>query len=298
MLEIVSILKDLNILKVEGKTGAHISTFRIGGNLKNLIYIENKESLSKLLAAFYKENIEYIALGNCSNVLFRDEDIKKVIINLSENFSNIEKISDNKFYIGASSLMPTLSSVFQKEALSGFEFGCNLPAKLGGTIFMNASFRGQKVSDILESVDVCLENGEYQTMHKENLTIVEKQIEIPKNSIIVGATFNLFNKPKNEIQDKIDENKDFRLRTQPKGASAGCIFKNPKTDMPAGMLIDKAGLKGRAVGGAQVSTLHANWIINTNLKATSSDVRKLIDIIKEKVFKEFNVELETELVLL
>ena len=293
-----SILKDLNIPKIEGKFGRDISTFKIGGPLKNLIYIDSKEKLSKLLKEFFKNDISYTILGNGSNVLFQDDDITNVIIKLGKEFSNISKISDNLFYIGASNLMPHISSTFQKEALSGFEFACSLPAELGGTLYMNASFRGQKISDILESLEICMPNGEFQTIDKNNLEIIPKQIKIPKNSVIIGANFKLLNKDKSEIEQKIAENKDFRLKTQPKGASCGCIFKNPSTEFPAGMLLDKVGLKGTRVGGAVYSTVHANWIINDTLKATSSDVKKLIDIGKEKVFKEFNINLETEVVIL
>ena len=292
------ILKDLNIPKIDGKFGKDISTFKIGGALENLVYIESKEKLSKLLKEFCKNGISYTVLGNGSNVLFHDDNITNIIIKLGKDFSYIDKIQDNIFKIGASCLMPHISSTFQKEALSGFEFACSLPAELGGSLFMNASFRGQKISDILESIEICTENGEFQTINKDDLVIIPKQIKIPSNSVIIGASFKLINKDKEEINQKIIENKEFRQRTQPKGASCGCIFKNPSTDMPAGMLLDKVGLKGTRVGGAVYSTVHANWIINDTLKATSSDVRKLIDIGKEKVLKEFKIELETEIILL
>ena len=291
------ILKDLNIPKFEGKTGSDITTFKIGGALKNLIYVNNKQKLSKLLQKFYEEQISYTILGNGSNVLFPDEEINNVIIKLGEEFSNINKIDENKFQIGASTLMPYISNTFEKEALSGFEFACSLPAELGGTLYMNASFRGQNISDILESIEICMPNGDLQIINKDKLEIIPKQIKIPKNSVITSAAFCLISKNKAAISSKIRENKEFRQRTQPKGASCGCIFKNPSAEAPAGMLLDKVGLKGTREGGAMYSTVHANWIINDTLKATSSDVKKLIDIGKEKVLKEFNINLETEVVI-
>lgn len=297
-MDIDLILKDLNILKVEGKTGKSLSTFKIGGNLKNLIYIDSKDKLACLLKEFHKNNISCTTLGNGSNVLFKDEDIDDVFIKLASDFKEIKKISNDTFFIGASKLMPSLSSTFQNEGLSGFEFGCNLPSELGGTLFMNASFRGQKISDVLESLELCLENGEIVTIKKDKLEIVPKRIKIPHNSIITGGVFKFTPLSKEVIKAKIDENMEFRQRTQPKGASCGCVFKNPSADMPAGMLLDKVGMKGTRVGGASYSTLHANWIINDSLKATSYDVKKLIEIGKEKVFKEYSIELETELVIL
>ncbi len=298
MINIDRILEDLHIKKINNKSGRDLSTFKIGGELRNLIYIEDEKKLSSVLKEFHKNNVSYMILGNGSNVLFKDDMIEDVVIKLGENFSTINALNDTTFQIGASYLMPSLSTLFSKNSLSGFEFACNLPAQFGGALYMNASFKGQKISDVLENIRVCKENGEIEVINKDDLEIMIKKISIPKNSVIMGAKVKLLKSDREKIELKIKENKDFRLKTQPKVPSAGCIFKNPSIEHSAGMLIDKSGLKGISRGGAMISTLHANWIINPDLKATASDVKELMEIAKEKVYENFKEILEPEIVIM
>ncbi len=296
-MNIDSILQDLHIQKITGKYGKNLSTFRIGGELKNLIYVEDEKKLSLILKEFYKNNISYFILGNGSNFLFNDAPMEDIVIKLGENFSFVKSLSDIEFQIGASSLMPSLSKNFAKNSLTGFEFGCSLPSEFGGAVFMDACFSGQKMSDILKSVKICREDGKIEILKKDSLEILVKNMGIPKNAVIIDAIVKLSKESLEKIDDKIKNNIEYRLKTQPKFPSAGCIFKNPPNAF-AGMLIDKAGLKGLSVGGATISTLHANWIVNPKMEATASDVKELMEIAKEKVYEKFKETLEPEVIIM
>lgn len=293
------IFRDLNIMPIEGKTGREFSTFKIGGVLKNLVLIDDQEKLKKLLKKLSQENISYFMLGNGSNVLFKDNENEHVVIKLSKEFSYINKISDYHYECGASILMPQISNYFLENELSGFEYSCSLPATIGGCIKMDASFKGQKTSDILDSVIICNEDGEIEEIKKENLIISKKNVDFGKSGMVIGAKFLLKKEKKDIIKAKIDENILFRKNTQPASyPSAGCIFKNPQIDLGAGLLLDKCGLKGEIRGGAMYSTMHANWIVNYNKNAKADDVIYLIEKGKEKVQKEFNITLEEEIIML
>jgi UDP-N-acetylmuramate dehydrogenase len=177
--------------------------------------------------------------------------------------------------------------------LSGLEALSGIPATVGGAIVMNAGAFGKNISDRLVSVET-LYNGKINKYYKDQCKFGYRTSRfLGKKEVIVSATFKLVETEKELILAGIEAYKDLRKSIQPTGRSCGSVFKNP-SGTTAGKLIDSLQLKGYKIGGAKISTEHANFII-TEGKATATDVKKLIDYVKKKVLDAFNIELKEEI---
>ena len=172
-----------------------------------------------------------------------------------------------------------------------------IPGTLGGALYGNAGVKDSSIYDYLESITV-LKNNEIITILKKDIDIDYRNTMFKgTDTIIIAAKFNLYKDDKNKLLKVVEENRKKRLHSQPlKFKNAGSVFKNPKDDY-AGRLIENLGLKGYTIGGAQVSLMHANFIINTG-NATSKDIKKLIKYIKEKVYEKYNIDLELEQIII
>lgn len=268
----------------------NLSTFSIGGLCKFYICIKSIEDLKKAFS-FIKENkLSYFVLGNGSNLLFDDKGFDGVILHI-----RIEDLAfeNNKVYVGGGVLLPKLSLITAKNELSGLEYFSGIPASVGGAICMNAGAEGKSISSFLENVTFVHEDGKVQIFDKNELEFDYRFSSFNElKGAIVFATFAL------KAAKKVEEARLAYLtkknKSQPiKSYSAGCVFKNPKNNF-AGMCIEKCGLKGKSIGGAKVSELHANFIINEK-DATSKDVLDLIDHIKKEVWERCSIELEEEI---
>lgn len=272
------------------------SSFGIGGNAKIIAYPTSVYEVVELIKLAKDSGLKHKVIGNASNILFSDAGYDGLIISL-KNFSSIERVDETSYLVSAGTSLSALLARATKDGLSGIEFAAGIPALLGGAIVMNAGVGAKSMSDILNSVTFF--DG------KHIITKQAKELEFnyrtscfcgSRDFIVLFAKLVLKKENQDVIKNNIKEYLDKRLRSQPKGKSAGCVFKNPK-EMPAGYIIDKLGLKGLREGGAVVSEVHANFIINES-SATQVDVKTLINKIKTEVYNCCGVWLEEEIEIL
>ena len=260
----------------------------VGGNALGCVYPKTIEELQTLVNALQEDKIPFLVLGNLTNVLPCDEPIEKIVVCTKKMIG--ERADENFFPAGISAAK--LLFICQRDKKSGVEFLDGIPCTLGGALFMNAGVNGKYMSDVVESVDI-YKDGKVQTLCNADCKFAYKQsVFMDGQSVILGAKLALKNATTEEIISLRQAYKD-RRKHLPKGKSMGCVFKNV-CDVSAGKLIEEAGLKGLRVGGAVVSSEHANFIINDN-HATAKDVATLIKIIKNAVYSKHNIRLEEEI---
>jgi UDP-N-acetylmuramate dehydrogenase len=267
-----------------------LTTFGIGGPADYFIEVYDLSQMQAVLLFCKQERLPYFILGKGSNVLFDDRGFAGVVIANRIHFLN--KPSEETWHVGGGYSFSLLGTKTARQGWAGLEFASGIPGSVGGAIFMNAGANGNETCETLVSVDYVTSEGELVCLSKQTLQFGNRFSSFQqREGAIVGATFRLVKssfarqKQLNIIQ--------YRKKTQPYDAmSAGCVFRNPSSTH-AGALIDKSGLKGRTVGGAQVSSLHANFIINTG-SASSKDILSLMDLIYQEVKIRTGFELEHE----
>ena len=297
------------------------TTFRIGGPAKYFLRTSDKNELKKAIEAALKEKIKFLVIGGGSNVLFSSKGFDGlVIVFKTDNIKErplIEKIGEDFFKVEAT--IPLSSLILQMKNFSGLEWGVGIPGTLGGAVNGNAGALGESISDSVESVDVFeIKNGKVlEKTFGSKECCFGYRTSIFKNNrelLVVSVNLKMLKAEEKEIQERIKNNLEKRVKKQPKGFSAGSIFKNyfgkleesamlshpelkiysDKENFPAGLLIELCGLKGKQTGDAKISEEHANFIINLG-NATSGDVMSLIDLIKKSVKEKFSIDLEEEI---
>lgn len=287
-------LKKLKVGKVivEPKM-SNYTTYKVGGNALAIVYPDNLNDLIKLLKFLKENNIKHKVLGNGSNLIFSDETYEGVLIKLTE-FNNLE-IDDTVITVEAGYNLPKLCMKVAKLGLAGLEFAAGIPGTVGGAVFMNAGAYKSDMGYIVSEVKVIDENLNIKTLYNKDLDFHYRSsyLQRHKDLICVEAKIVLRKGDAKAIMDVIADRKQRRLLTQPlEYPSAGSVFRNPENDY-AGRLIEELGYKGKNIGGAYVSEKHANFIINKG-NAKASDVRNLINEIKEKVKEKYNIDLIVE----
>ena len=287
-------LKKLKVGKVivEPKM-SNYTTYKVGGNALAIVYPDNLKDLIKLLKFLKENNIKHKVLGNGSNLIFSDETYEGVLIKLTE-FDNLE-INDTVITVGAGYNLPKLCMKVAKLGLAGLEFAAGIPGTVGGAVFMNAGAYKSDMGYIVSEVKVIDENLNIKTLYNKDLDFHYRSSYLQKHKdlICIEAKIVLRKGDAKAIMDVIADRKQRRLLTQPlEYPSAGSVFRNPENDY-AGRLIEELGYKGKNIGGAYVSEKHANFIINKG-NAKASDVRNLINEIKEKVKEKYNIDLIVE----
>jgi UDP-N-acetylmuramate dehydrogenase len=278
-------------MKTSDAQATSLTSMRCGGRIAQLITVETLDELLRLLAGLN----EYIILGGGYNTIFPDGLTLTPVIRLGEDFETIEIDRAGNFYAGAGVSIASIITICKEKGLSGIEFMAGIPGTLGGTIRMNAGTNDRGIMDAVSFIDLADASGS-RRVEKKNIVYGYRHTTLPPRAVITGAGFSLNVTSPDDVTAKVASFID-RRRNQPKGLSSGCIFKNPEGNSSAGYLIDKAGLKGHRVGGVFVSDIHANFIINDG-SASSSDILKLIEVIKDEVKKQFSVELEEEVIIL
>mgnify|MGYP000198084296 CR=1 FL=1 len=292
-MNIISEIKKLKIGKVLSNVDLKkYTTYKLQEEAKGLVYPKDTESLIKLLKFLNDNDIKYKIIGNGSNLIFT-KYYDGILIKLDE-FNNL-KIEDNLVTVGAGYSLIKLSYKVANLGLSGLEFASGIPGTVGGAIYMNAGAYKSDMGYIVKDILVLTPDYHVITMNNKELDFHYRTSFLMKNSgfICLEVTLKLDKKEKNEILEIMEDRKQRRLETQPlEYPSAGSVFRNPENDY-AGRLIEAIGYKGKSVNGAKVSEKHANFIINTG-KATGKDIKKLIFEIKEKVKKEYGIDLKIE----
>ncbi len=274
------------------------TTFGVGGIAAIFVYPENKKDLVKLLKYTSKNNIKIFFMGSGSNLLVSDNGFDGVIISLKKSFKDF-KINDSlEATIGTGVMLGSMVRLLTKKSVKGLESLVGVPGTLGGAIIMNAGAYGSEISNYLTSITALDLNGNEKIYKKEDIDFSYRFSSISKEEIIIETKFKFEKGNMDDIIQNRSQASKKRRNSQPlQFRSAGSVFKNPKSDMAAGYLIDQSNLKGMRIGDAEISSKHANFIINHG-KASSNDVLGLIKIIKNKVRKIFNIDLELEVKLL
>lgn len=293
-LELIEQLKQMNIGKLETNVLlSKYTTYKVGGKAKVLAYPKNIEKLITLLKWAKTNNISYKMLGNGSNLIFSDADYNGILIKLTE-FDDIE-IFDNKIRVGAGYSLMKLSRIALKNSLTGLEFAAGIPGTVGGAVFMNAGAYKSDMGYIVQMVKVLTPDFRIVTLENKELAFHYRTsfLKTHPNYICLEATIKLEKGKKEAIEEVMKSRLQRRKEAQPlEYPSAGSVFRNPP-GMFSGELIENCGLKGKKIGGAQVSEKHANFIVNTG-NATANDVKELIDYVKKEVEKKYYVSLTTE----
>ncbi|MBQ7136682.1 MAG: UDP-N-acetylmuramate dehydrogenase [Bacilli bacterium] len=269
------------------------TTYKVGGVAKCFVYPQDTKKLIKLLKYIKKNNIKYKILGNGSNTLFSDKEYDGIIIKL-DRFDDIE-IEGTTVTVGAGYNLIKLASLAAKKSLAGLEFASGIPGTLGGAVYMNAGAYKSDMGYIVKKVKVLTPDFKVINMTNRELNFHYRSSFFQKHSgyICLQVTLKLAKGKKEEIVKVNRERKQRRLESQPlEYPSAGSVFRNPE-GLFAGKLIEDLGFKGLMKGGAQISSKHANFIINKN-KATASDIKELIEFTKDAVEDKYNVKLKVE----
>lgn len=272
---------------------SNYTTYRVGGKARAICYPKGEEELITLVCLLKEKHIKYIVLGNGSNVLFSDAIYEGIIIKL-DNFNKIN-IKDNIIEVGAGYPLIKLSNDAMRHSLIGLEFASGIPGTVGGAIFMNAGAYGEEIGSVVESVRVLTDEGKIQEFNHDEMQFSYRttMLQDHLDYVCVSARLKLDYGEKEEIEKIMKERKIKRKETQPLTyPSAGSVFRNPD-GMYAGKLIEDMGMKGFTVGKAMVSDKHANFIINTGT-AKASDIKKIIDIIKQKAWNKYQLKLRVE----
>lgn len=274
------------------------TSFKIGGNADVYIKVNNLSKLSTILKECQASDVDYMLLGNGSNLLVSDDGIRGVVIRLDGDFRKITLLDDTTIFCGAGATLAYLCKFALNCGLTGLEFAWGIPGTVGGAVFMNAGAYDGEMKDVVHSVSHISPSGEIGRTEKDGLNFgYRTSIYRSNNMIITGVTLKLKKGNPDEIRAKMD---DYMLRRSTKQPleypSAGSVFKRPEGNF-AGALIEQCGLKGKTCGGAQVSEKHAGFIINKS-NATAKDVRDLIGEIQKTVSDKTGYNLECELIIL
>lgn len=269
-----------------------LTTYKTGGVCKYLISPFEVLALIELLKVLKENNIKFKIFGNGSNILASDKVYDGVIIRL-DKFNKV-KVDGDIVYAEAFVNLISLSLTCLNNNLTGFEWASGIPGTVGGACYMNAGAYLKSVSDVLISVTVLDENYNVLEIPLKDLEFgYRKSSLMDKGYIILGAKFKLSKGCYDDILNLVAERRERRYKSQPLNyPSAGSVFRNPDGDY-AGRLIEECNLKGYIKGGAKISDMHANFIVNYN-NATSSDVKDLIELAKLKVHEKFNIDLKCE----
>ncbi len=299
-LELSNILEDSGAVLVNEPMALH-TTFRVGGPADYLVDLNNKNvaKMKELIQFAKDEKIPYVFIGNGSNVLVSDNGYRGIVFMLRK-YDDYEIVGD---HIRASSgiMLSKLSRIFADNSFTGMEFACGIPGTLGGGIYMNAGAFGGEIKDIIIDVKYLdTESMEVHTIKNEELEFGYRKSVFQgrlSNAFILEANLKADSGNKEEINAKMISNMEARNSKQPVNQpSAGSTFRREEGIIVA-KLIDDAGLKGYSIGGAQVSTLHAGFIVNKG-NATANDILELINYVKKVVKEKYDVELHEEIKLI
>ncbi len=267
-----------------------VSTFGIGGPARLFTVVSSVEEMQEALRYSFREKIPFFILGKGSNCLFDDKGFDGLVI--QNKISHLE-MEGNQVDVGSGYSFSMLGLKTAKNHLGGLEFASGIPATVGGSIYMNAGANGKETADHLEEVLFANEEGEIVSYLKKDLIFTYRHSSFQNmKGAILSAKFSLTPSP--TARDKQFTIIEYRKKTQPyQDPSAGCVFRNPE-GATAGALIEKSGLKGFSVGGAQVSTMHANFIVNKE-NASARDVLHLAQEVERLVKDATGVKLEMEI---
>ena len=268
------------------------TTLRVGGPAESFVEPADESELATVLRFCREHDVPFFLLGRGSNLLIRDGGIRGVVIHLgAPAFSQIE-VDGEQLRCGAGAKLKDIALTAKRHAIGGLEFLEGIPGNLGGALRMNAGAMNGWTFEVVASLRFMDYDGVAHERAAREVETTYRSCPLLKSAVALGAVLKGRATPREQIEAKLAECQRKRWTSQPKEPSAGCIFKNTKA-VPAGKLVDELGLKGTRVGGAVVSDVHGNFIINDGT-ATARDVLALIEVIRTAARAERGIELETE----
>jgi UDP-N-acetylmuramate dehydrogenase len=285
-----------------------VGWFRTGGQADILFKPADVEDLQKFLSEV-NGNIPVNILGVLSNAIVRDRGVEGVVIRLGREFNVIKELEDYQMYFGSAVLDVNAAEAAADKNISGLEFLCGIPGSIGGALALNAGAYGSEIRDVLVNAEFIDKKGMRQFLTADDMKMSYRHSEIPEGWIAVGATLQGRAGDAEQIKRHMTDIREKRSQTQPiRSQTGGSTFKNPKPEdlaaagLPEGtkawQLVDKVGGRGLTIGGAQMSELHANFMINTGT-ATAADLETLGEEIRHRVREQCNgYNLQWEIVIL
>lgn len=285
------------IVKIDEPMRKH-TNFKIGGNADVFVIAKNIEEIKCVIKFSKENNILLTILGNGSNVLVSDKGIRGIVLQVGTKEIKIEKQKNALVEVEAGVMLGALAQVLLKQSISGFEFAAGIPGSIGGAIRMNAGAYGGEMKDIVKDVTVLNEKGEINVLTNEECEFSYRHSRFTDSKeIVIKVTLELPLGNEAEIKAKMDEYDQSRREKQPLNLpSAGSTFKRG-SDFITAKLIDECGLKGYTSGDAQVSTLHAGFVVNLG-NATAQDVLNVVNHVKQVVLEKTGKQIELEVELL
>lgn len=285
------------IVKIDEPMKKH-TNFKIGGNADIFVIAKSIEEIKYIIKFSKENNIPLTILGNGSNVLVSDKGIRGIVLQIGLKEIKVEKQENALIEVDAGVMLGALAQVLLKQSISGFEFAAGIPGSIGGSMRMNAGAYGGEMKDIVKNVTVLNEKGEINILTNEECEFSYRHSRFTNSKeIIIKATLELPYGNEDEIKAKMDEYAQSRKEKQPLNLpSAGSTFKRG-TDFITAKLIDECGLKGYTSGDAQVSTLHAGFVVNLG-NATAQDVLNVVNHVKQVVLEKTGKQIELEIELL
>jgi len=295
-----SILEKEFSLSIDESMAQHTS-FKVGGVADLFAAPSSRDELIGIVKLARKLSVPVTLMGRGTNLLILDKGIRGLVLSTKcmNDVLSASRVSETQTLVTASSgvILATLARFTMEKELEGFGFAAGIPGTVGGAIMMNAGTSQGTISEHLASLEILTLDGNVQTVDRSELLCFHRQLAFKGFSpgqIVLAGKFLLPDGDRAAMEARWLELLEKRHKSQPERvASAGCFFKNPEKERPAGFLIDRAGLKGTRCGNAMVSNTHANFIVNLG-GATAKEILTLKTMIENGVKKKFNVDLKPE----
>jgi UDP-N-acetylmuramate dehydrogenase len=267
------------------------TTWQVGGPADYYVSPADTEELVQIISTCRKHGIPYYITGNGSNLLVLDGGIRGLVINIGQPFCYVKR-SGTALISGAGTPMTLLSKSALDHGLTGLEFAVGIPGSLGGAVIMNAGAFGGYIGDRVTTVRLVTDEGENNILNKSELIFGYRTSNLAEKGVLIEVSLELEKGNPVIIKEKMEEFISERLRRHPRLPSCGSVFRN-QPDNPAGRLIEEAGGKGICIGGAEVSSQHANFIVNRGA-ATAADILAIIKAVQALVKEKHGYELHPE----
>lgn len=279
---------------IEDERLARHTSYRIGGRASLFITCHSYHALRRAVEVLAREQVPWVIIGKGSNLLVADSGYDGAVITLGREFQRSVLAEDGvTLTVGAGAMLARLVNDALSRSLAGLEFAVGIPGTVGGAVSMNAGTRDEWIGSLVQDVVTYRPGVGLRHYAHDDVFWGYRETGIPRDEIILEVTLKLHPGEKADIRSKMERSLQRRRKTQPIGsASCGSVFRNP-AGRSVGAMVEECGLKGFSVGGAEVSDLHANFIVN-NGTATASDVVAVIQHVYEKVKETYGVELKPE----
>jgi UDP-N-acetylmuramate dehydrogenase len=293
----VAALRDAGVAEVHpGSSLASLTTLRVGGPARALVVAERDRDLAAVAQVCRDHDLPWLVVGRGSNLLVADAGWPGIAVTLGRGYRGIE-VTGTRAELGAAEPLPTVAVRLADAGLGGVAWAAGVPGTVGGGVRMNAGAHGGETADHLVEVDlVRLRSGVRETWPAAACGLSYRHSELPDDAVVVRAVWELEPADRDTVRAQIREVRDWRRAHQPLNEpNCGSVFANPPGDS-AGRLVEDVGGKGLRVGGAEVSTKHANFIV-TRPGATAADVASLIELVQDRVESAHGVRLRAEVVV-